>query len=368
MNDLITVFELKAEALGLLTSAVQMGFISGTLLFALLNIADRFLPSNVFFYCAIIAAVFNLGVIIPSNNLFTLGALRFGSGFFLAGIYPVGMKIAADYFDKGLGKSLGYLVGALVLGTAFPHALKALGADLSWTFVITTVSIVSIFGGLLMKLTVPVGPFRKPIPDINLLAFFKVFKNPSFKSAAFGYFGHMWELYTFWALTPLILTTYQKLHPGLDIDISIWSFLIIAMGSLGCAISGGLSLKLGAKTLSMIALFCSGLCCLLSPLIFKVGNFEIFAFILLFWGFMVVADSPLFSTLVAKNADPTVKGTALTIVNCIGFAITIVSIQFTTLLSGYLSPSYLYVLLAIGPVFGLVSLFRKGKGKNSNLG
>ncbi len=359
MSDLISVFGLQNDALGFLTSAVQLGFIIGTLLFALLNIADRFLPSNVFFGCALIAALFNLGLNLPNNNLLSLASLRFGTGFFLAGIYPVGMKIAADYYDKDLGKSLGYLVGALVLGTSFPHAIKGMGTDLNWTSVVLSVSIASIVGGFLMKFTVPPGPHRKAMPNIHLSAFFKVFKNKSFKSAAFGYFGHMWELYTFWALVPVLLLTYKNIHPKIDLNISLWSFLIIAMGSIGCAVAGKLSIKRGAKRIAGLALFCSGFCCLISPFIFQLDTLELFLAVLLFWGFMVVADSPLFSTLVAKNANPEIKGTALTIVNCIGFAVTIFSIQLITYLGSILSSTFIYLLLALGPIFGLTHLFKK---------
>ena len=124
MGDLVATFGLDASALSHLTSAVQFGFIAGTLVFALLAIADRFSPARVFFISALLGAAANLGALLDSNTLASLLLFRFGTGFFLAGIYPVGMKIAADYYEKGLGKSLGYLVGALVLGTTFPHLLK----------------------------------------------------------------------------------------------------------------------------------------------------------------------------------------------------------------------------------------------------
>ena len=138
MPDLVETFSLSQSALGNLTSAVQFGFISGTLIFAFLTIADRFSPSRVFLISALLGALFNAGVGWGGNTYYSLFLLRFLTGFFLAGIYPVGMKIASDYYHKGLGKSLGYLVGALVLGTAFPHLLKNLGQLLPWKQVILT--------------------------------------------------------------------------------------------------------------------------------------------------------------------------------------------------------------------------------------
>ncbi len=356
IEDLIQTFQLPASALGHLTAVVQFGFISGTLTFALLTIADRFSPSKVFLVSAVIAALFNLGVIYEGNGLGSLLILRFFTGFFLAGIYPVGMKIAADYFDKGLGKSLGFLVGALVLGTALPHLLKEVTQSFSWKYVLIATTSLSIFGGLLMGLNVLDGPFRKPSQRVDLLAFFKVFKNKKFRAAAFGYFGHMWELYAFWTFVPMMLQTYNILHPSASLNVPLFSFLIIGIGGLACVIGGYLSYSLGTKRTAFIALLLSGICCLLSSQVFKVENDNIFLGFLFFWGMVVIADSPLFSTLVAQNATPEIKGTALTIVNCIGFAITIGSIQLLSQLQRTMDITLIYSILAIGPLLGLIAL------------
>lgn len=360
MTDLLGTFDLEFTALGHLTSAVQFGFISGTLLFAFLSIADRFSPSKVFFICALFGAIVNLGTILESNSLGTLILLRFLTGFSLAGIYPVGMKIAADYFDKGLGISLGYLVGALVLGTAFPHLLKTFTSErIPWKLVLFSTSGLAVLGGFLILLLVPDGPFRSPKLKKDFSAFLKVFKNPPFRAAAFGYFGHMWELYAFWAFIPVILTTYQKVHSGVDLNIPMFSFVIIGVGGLACVAGGYISRSLGTKRTAASALFLSGCCCLLSPLVFLYGSEAMLLLFLIFWGLAVVADSPLFSTLVAQNAPGESRGTALTIVNSIGFAITILSIQLLNYLLLDFSAFYIFLILSIGPGFGLWSLYKK---------
>ena len=359
IEDLIQVFQLPSSALGHLTAAVQFGFISGTLSFALLTIADRFSPSKVFFVSAVLAALFNLAVINGNNGLLSLLVLRFCTGFFLAGIYPVGMKIAADYFDKGLGKSLGFLVGALVLGTALPHLLKGMTQSFSWTYVILTTTMLSIFGGLILVGMVADGPYRKAGQQVDLLAFFKVFKNRNFRSPAFGYFGHMWELYAFWTFVPMMLHTYGELHPTNVLNVPLLSFLIIGIGGVACIMGGYLSSTLGTKRTAFIALLLSGICCLISPLLFTIDSAIVFIGFLFFWGMVVVADSPLFSTLVAQNANPEIKGTALTIVNCIGFAITIVSIQLLNQLKNIVEVRQLFLILFIGPLFGLIALSKK---------
>ncbi|WP_246070169.1 MFS transporter [Mangrovivirga cuniculi] len=164
MNNLVSDFGLEAGALGILTSAVQFGFISGTLLFAILTIADRFSPSKVFVACAVFGALFNLGTIYPGSSFPSLVIFRFLTGFTLAGIYPVGMKIASDYYKEGLGKSLGFLVGALVLGKGFPHLVKALTADLPWETVIILTSAIAVIGEyyyFLQYQTDPIGSLHQ---------------------------------------------------------------------------------------------------------------------------------------------------------------------------------------------------------------
>ena len=365
MPDIANQLQLTSSYLAHLASAVQLGFISGTLIFAVLSISDRFSPSKVFFACSIIAAVFNLAICLKGINADTLLVLRFLSGFFLAGIYPVGMKIASDYFQHGLGKSLGFLVGALVLGTAFPHLLKSMTTTLPWKWVIFFTSFLSVLGGLLMQLLVPDGPHRTPGQKPNLIAFLKGFSNNKFRAAAFGYFGHMWELYAFWVFVPVMLATFNKHFPNADINIPFLSFLIIASGSIACVISGLVSQRWGEKKIATIALFISGACCLLSPLFLFSGSVSALIIFLFIWGIAVIADSPLFSTLVAKNAPAGSKGASLTIVNCIGFAITIVSIQLINAWMNDENSSYIYLLLAPGPVFGLIALlWRNNKDRN----
>ncbi len=361
MNELMVHYSLQSDALGHLTSAVQFGFISGTLLFAVLTIADRFSPSRVFFVSSILGALFNLGVLWDGNSFYSLITLRFLTGFFLAGIYPVGMKIAADYYRKGLGKSLGFLVGALVVGTAFPHLLREVSRDVPWIWVIVITSVLAATGGLLMLLFVKDGPYRTPGQKLDFSAFFRVFKNRSFRAAAFGYFGHMWELYAFWAFVPVMLAAYNSLNPTNIFSVPLWSFVIIGIGGLACVMGGYISERLGTKRTATWALFLSGICCLISPWMLSTGQSWVFIVFLLFWGMVVIADSPLFSTLVAQNATSEVKGTALTIVNCIGFAITIVSIQVITWLSELAPSSYTYMILALGPILGLLALRTKVK-------
>ncbi len=346
---------LAENAIGHITSAVQLGFIVGTLVFAFLTISDRFSPSKVFFISAIAGSLSNLGVYLWAYDFGSLIFLRFITGFFLAGIYPVGMKIASDWYEKGLGKALGYLVGALVVGTAFPHLLKNITETLPWKYVIILTSIFASLGGLLILVFVPNGPFRKQSQQLDFKAFFNVFKNKDFRSAAFGYFGHMWELYTLWAFIPFILLTYSKSHAEVTINIPLLSFLIIGVGGIACIIGGYFSQKFGSDKVAFYSLLASGVCCLLSPFVLQMSYFVFLGFLFI-WGMVVISDSPQFSTLVAQTAPKESIGTALTIVNCIGFSITIISIQLTNLLIDKIPAQYVFVLLGIGPALGLYAL------------
>ncbi|MDY0903703.1 MFS transporter [Pedobacter sp. CFBP9032] len=356
LPDIVKSFPTGTNLLANLTSMVQFGFISGTLIFAVFAISDIFPPSKVFFTCGLLAAIFNLAICFAISDIKLLLLFRFLTGFMLAGIYPVGMKIAADYFKDGLGKSLGFLVGALVLGTAFPHLLKTFASRFPWEYVIYATSFLSMLGALVIWRFVPNGPFRVAGQKFNLRECFSGFKDADFRSAAFGYFGHMWELYTFWAFLPGMLLFYNGKHPNASLNVSLFSFLVIASGALSCMAGGLLSQRFGAKKIATIALAISGLCCLLSSVFLSIDSSYAFLIFLFIWGLSGTADSPLFSSLVANHAPEKLKGTSLTLVNCIGFAITIISIQIINLLAKETNSHYIYAVLAIGPAFGLFAL------------
>lgn len=355
-TDLRQAFSLTAGATGNLTVAVQLGFIAGTLVFGMLSIADRVSPSRLFLACAMAGAFFNGCLSWLAVGLDWLLAFRFLTGFFLAGIYPVGMKIAADWFHRDLGRALGWLVGALVFGTAFPHLLRALGASLPWQTVVRATSVLALVGGALLFFTVGDGPHRKPASQFEWSAIPHIFHSPDFRAAALGYFGHMWEVYAMWAFTPLLLAAYNEAH-GAAIPVALWSFLVIAAGSLGCVSGGYASLKMGSPKVAFRMLLTSGMCCLLSPMFFLTPTW-IFLPFLLVWGFSVAGDSPQFSSLVARAAPSQYIGTALTIVNCLGFALTIISIQLLSKIELQVGANWWFLVLAPGAVFGLSSMSR----------
>jgi MFS family permease len=361
ISEIARDLHLDQHFLAHLTSAIQFGFITGSLVFAVFTISDRFSPSLVFFFSSILAALFNLGISINGIQPSEILLFRFLTGFFLAGIYPVGMKIASDHYQAGLGKSLGLLVGALVVGTAFPHLLKNPIVGFPWKYALYVTSILSVTGGLCVLLFIPNGPHRRSGQKIRLSAFLKGFRKKDFRAISLGYFGHMWELYTFWAFVPVMLSSYNDRYPETNLNVSLLSFIIIGCGALACVLSGALSQYYGVKKVAWLCLLSSCICCLASPLFLFSSSVIVFTGFLFIWGLVVIADSPLFSTLVAHSADDESRGTSLTIVTCIGFSITIISIQLLSFLSGKINAQYIYTLLAIGPIIGLIALFRNNK-------
>lgn len=356
LPDLQRELGLPAQVVGSITSAVQLGFIVGTLVFALTAISDRFAASRVFFVCAVAGSAANLAVQLIKPQFAGLLALRFVTGVFLAGIYPVGMRIAAGWYREGLGRALGYLVGALVLGTAFPWLLRALGASLPWQQVLTAVSITAIVGGVVVLAFVPEGPhLARGAARFEPAALVAAFGAPQFRASAFGYFGHMWELYAFYAFVPLVLAARLGSAPDAARQLSGWVFAVIAAGAIGCVAGGLASVRFGSARVAFAQLAASGACCVLSPLAFA-APLPVFLGFLVFWGVVVAGDSPQFSALNARNAPAARVGSALTMANCIGFAITIVSIELLARLAGVFDAQWLLMVLALGPAVGLVAM------------
>ncbi|MBU1821154.1 MAG: MFS transporter [Bacteroidetes bacterium] len=338
-----------------MTTAVQLGFVAGTLGYSYFSVADRYSPVRVFMVSALLAALCNATVLVSFGWLPGLFASRMAVGFFLAGVYPVGMKICSDWYEAGLGKALGYLVGALVLGTAFPHLIRAASLTPDWRFVLVTTTGLATAGGLVVGLLLSDGPYRRTAGRLNPAMLGEVFRKADFRRYAFGYFGHMFELYTFWAFVPALLVAYTR-QTGFSPDVSLWSFGIIASGALGCVLTGELSGRWGSHRTAWVALAVSMLCCLLVPGLALFSPVLLGLYMVL-WGISVVGDSPQFSTLVAQHAPAEYRATALTIVTSIGFFITIPSLYLTQWLFDLVGYSAL-VVLAIGGIFGLRAMRR----------
>ena len=361
LPDLERSGALPPTALATLTSAVQLGFVAGTLVFALLMLADRFAPTKVFLACSLLGATANAAIAATADHFGAMVVLRFAVGFFLAGIYPVGMKIAASWYREGLGAALGVLVGALVLGTALPHGLRALAGEgvgamlapgmlLPWQQVVLAVSLLAALGGLATAFLLPEHSSSAAGQRITPRALAVIGSEPRLRASVLGYFGHMWELYSLYALIPLVIATRWT-----DMRVSSLAFFAIGAGALGCVGGGLLARRFGSARIAHWQLATSAACCLLAPLMLAAPDILFIAWLLV-WGTTVAGDSPQFSALTAGNAPPAVVGSVLTFTNCIGFAISVASIELFVRASGVWPLAGVLPFLAVGPVLGLMAL------------
>ncbi|MDO8419804.1 MAG: MFS transporter [Rubrivivax sp.] len=374
MPDLQLAHGWPDSALGTLTSAVQAGFILGTLVFALGGVADRYRPRHVFLACALAAALCTLAALASASHLGALHGWRAATGFCLAGIYPVGMKIAAQWYRGGLGGALGWLVGALVLGSASPHALRGLLAaspqgDLPWGWVMIAVAVLAAASGVLVARGLPDAPSARPAagppragPD-GALGAADVVAGPSYvgalaslwterrvRASVLGYFGHMVELYTMWVLVPLVLATRLQ-----GAAVSWAAFGVVGAGALGCGIGGWIAQRAGSARVAGVQLAASGLCCAVAPWALGAPD-ALFILWLAVWGITVAGDSPQLSALTARNAPPHAVGTVLTFTNCLGFAISIASIECFVRWTAQAPLAQVLPWLGLGPLLGVLAL------------
>lgn len=344
--------------IGLLTAAVQSGFIAGTLMLAFSGIADRFAASRIFVCSAVLGAAFNAAFALLADGLAGAAVLRFLVGVCIAGIYPVGMKLAVRWSPDRTGLALALMVGMLVLGTALPHGLRWAGADFDWRMVILASSgLALVAAAMIGRLGDPPQAAASSAAPLQVAGVMQVFRLPRFRASALGYFGHMWELYAFWTLVPMLVVR-SALGHGTDAGtVSALAFVIIGIGAIGCIWGGMLVRRIGSARIAAAFLATSGACCLVFGLAGDELSTPLAAAVLLIWGFTVGSDSPQFSALSAQNCPTHLVGSALSMQNGIGFAITLVSIALVTALIESWGAAVALLLLP-GPVLGLIGSYR----------
>ena len=352
--ELASLWALTGPARAWLLMAVQVGFIAGTLGLAASGLADAFRAHHVFAISAVVGAAANAGFLLLSDGPTAAIGFRFLTGLALAGVYPLGMKLVVSWAPDRAGVALGWLVGALTAGTATPFLARAVGGDTYWREAVLASSGLAILGAGLV-VTVGEGPAVKGRSGFQWGRVWSVFRVPAFRASALGYFGHMWELYAFWFLVPLLIGRLGVSGPQLWLG----TFAVIAAGAVGCVIGGRVSRSRGSLFVARVALAGSAVCCVLSPTLTHVPAEAAFV-ILAVWGFFVVADSPQFSAMSARASPPDAVGSALAVQNSVGFLITVFAIQLTAAVWESLGEWTPWVL-APGPLLGLLAL-RKASG------
>lgn len=347
-----------AGFLAWMTGAVQAGFVAGTVVSAAFALADRLDPRRFFALCAFVGAVANglIPALPPGDD--TILALRFVTGMALAGVYPVGMKLAAGWARQGDGGAmLGLLVGGLVLGSAAPHLLNVVG-DLAWRPVIQAASGMAALAALLIGF-VALGPAHAMAPPFRWDLSLTLLRHRGTRLATFGYLGHMWELYAMWAWIGVYLAASFALWGGSATPAwfaPLATFLVMAAGAAGSVGAGWIADRRGRCNVTIWAMAISAACCMLAGPLFGLHPAIVIALGLV-WGATVVADSAQFSASVAELSEPGLRGTMLTVQTALGFALTLVTIHALPLAVGYLG-WHAFALLAIGPLLGCVAMAR----------
>jgi MFS family permease len=354
---LVETFNISPTSTAWLTMAVQAGFVVGTLGSAVANLADILNARVLFFLGAVAAAMANGAVLVVSDSGSVI-ALRFLTGMCLACVYPPGMKIAAGWFRDQRGLALGIVIGALTLGKAFPHLLTALYGN-AWREPMLVASGLAIAGGVLVVAVVRDGPFVSATAPFDLHAIRKILQSRGARLATFGYLGHMWELYAMWTWIAVIATA-SFVAAGIDGAAargSLAAFLAIGSGTAGCIVAGWLADRLGRARVAIWAMWTSAACAALTVFVFAASPIWFYALVMV-WGFSIVADSAQFSALVSEHSPVDHVGTALTLQTCLGFLLTMVTIELLPRAAALTSWRWASLLLVPGPVLGIVAMRR----------
>ena len=348
--------------LAMLVVAVQIGFAVGALALAITGAADVIRGDRLFFWGAVTTGAANLGFAWLATDPVSALPFRFLTGAGIAAVYPVGMKLVAGWFRVGVGTAIGILIGALTVGTALPHLLRAVGAlaGADWRLIVTWASIAAFVGGAAVLVGADPGPFDTPAPRFSLRIAARAFREPSVRLANLGYLGHMWELFAMWTWVPLFLAASFAATGGDDAaSAALAAFAVIAAGGIGCVAGGVLADRFGRTSLTIAAMAASGACALLIGFLYGGPSVLVLA-VAVIWGITVVADSPQFSAAVSELAPPGTAGSALSLQTAVGFVLT----AATILSVGALDPGdgtgwrIAFGSLALGPLVGVIAMWR----------
>lgn len=356
-------WQLSGSEVAWLTTVVQLGFVAGTAVSALLNLADVVPARMLFALSAVLGALAN-ALLLGARGYELALVTRFATGFFLAGVYPPAMKMAATWFRARRGLAVGTVVGALTVGKAVPYLVHAVpGAGVGG--VVLTTSAAALLAALLIFTVYHDGPYSFPPRRFSWGLVGVVVRERKWRLATGGYLGHMIELYSFWTWIPAFVAASIAAEaqrtgvtpPHSATAASLLAFGIIAVGGAGC-IWGGLSAdRIGRERLVTIAMAASGTCALLVGLTFG-HSLLLLAPVALAWGFFVIADSAQFSVLVTESVPPHSVGTALTVQTSLGFLLTTVSIQAVPPVVARVGWAWAFPMLALGPMLGIWSIRR----------
>jgi MFS family permease len=342
----------------LFTSAVQLGFVVGTLTSAVFGLADRLDPRRFFMGAALVAALANAAIMLFEPTSPAVIALRFVTGACMAGVYPVGMKLATTWAKGDMGLMVGLLVGAVTLGSASPHLFNALGG-IDWRFTLSAASISALVAAVAIRFA-GIGPNIGRSPPFNPRLALRAWAAPASRLANFGYLGHMWELYAMWAwIGTFFAASFGERMAG-DRAASwaaLATFATVGAGALGCIVGGAMADRVGRTTVTIVAMAVSGTCALVVGFFYGGAPWALIALCLV-WGVAVVADSAQFSASIAELSERELVGTALTVQTSLGFLLTLLTVHLIPPLVEAVGWRYTFIALVPGPALGVLAMWR----------
>ena len=352
---LTRIWHLSPAGTAWLTISVQLGFVAGALVSAVLTLADRWSARRLVVGAAALAAAATVGVALASGPRVGI-ACRMLTGAALAGVYPPGMKIVAGWFKDGRGWAIGILVGALTLGSAAPHLVRWAAPPEAWRVVLGIAAAGALVGGLLVLAVPNDGPYAAPSPPFSWSATPRILRDRAVLLANLGYLGHMWELYAMWTWMAVFVAASERVRLGANADTAtlaaLVTFAVVGSGAIGCWLGGKYADRWGRTLVTSAAMVVSG-CCALAAGLFFGGPLALLVPLLLVWGVTVVADSAQFSTAVSELAPADLVGTALTLQTSMGFLLTCATIYLLPAVATAIGWRWSMSVLALGPIFGV---------------